>query len=131
MQHVGDWLATNGEAIYGTRPWKVFGEGPHMARATIRSRNQFDTRDIRFTRSKKGDVIYAIVLGWPQDGFLVRSLGTSAETNPGKIARVQLLGTGEQLSWKQAPDGLRVDSVAYRPPNDYAVALRVELAGQG
>lgn len=102
-----------------------------MARAAIRSRNQFDARDIRFTRSKRGDVVYAIVLGWPQDGFLVRSLGTAAQTNPGRIERVQILGTDERLSWKQAPEGLRVDSVAYRPPNDFAVALKVELAGPG
>ena len=131
LEALTGWIKTNGEAIYSTRPWKVFGEGPHMARAAIRSRNQFDARDIRFTRSKRGDVVYAIVLGWPQDGFLVRSLGTAAQTKPGKVAHVQILGTDERLSWKQAPDGLRVDPVTYRPPNDYAVALKVELAGPG
>jgi hypothetical protein len=59
----------------------------------------------------------------------VRALGLAASTQPGKIARVELLGTGAKLNWKQLPEGLRVElPKQYRPAADYAAALKVTLA---
>ena len=126
------WMEVNGEAIYETRPWKISGEGPNMVKAGSfqgESVNQLGERDIRFTRNKRGSVIYAIVLGWPTEPLVVQSLGLSAATSPGKIARVELLGTDARPDWNQQADALRVQLPgSYRPPVDYAAALKVSLA---
>ena len=62
------WMKLNGEGIYATRPWKVFGEGTHLAPIQQNGFTKLaplDATDIRFTQSKKGDVVYAFVMGWP------------------------------------------------------------------
>jgi alpha-L-fucosidase len=129
LDRITDWMQTNGEAIYETRPWKVFGEGPDSIDTgrfkgdSIRALNE---RDIRFTRSKDGKTVYAIALGWPAGEFVVQSLGTGNATQPGKVERVELLGTGEKPRWKQAADGLRVElPKAYKPAVDFAAALKI------
>ena len=131
LEKLGQWFSVNGEAIYSTRPWKVYGEGPNMIKAgsfqgnSIRS---MGVKDIRFTRNKANTVVYALVLGWPQDAFMIQSLGTASAAKPGKVAKVQLLGTQEKLQWKQSATGLRVELPKYRPAVDYAVALKVLMA---
>ena len=90
---------------------------------------KMDAEDIRFTRNKANNVVYAMLLGWPTGPSMVRALGLSAPTQPGKIAKVELLGTGARVNWKQIPDGLRVElPTQYRPAVDYAAALKVTLA---
>ncbi len=139
LDKITDWMRTNGDAIYSTRPWKVFGEGPNMINkeSTIGGGGNdsgvnvgaLGAADIRFTRNKTNTLVYAITLGWPKVAFWVRSFGTAAETNPGKIEHVELLGTGEKLEWKQTPMGLRVELPKhYHPTTDYAAALRISLA---
>ena len=59
---------------------------------------KMDAEDIRFTRNKANSVIYAMLLGWPKGPAVVRALGLSAPTQPGKIARVELLGTGARVN---------------------------------
>lgn len=91
--------------------------------------NKLGEKDIRFTRNKANSIIYALVLGWPQDPIVVASLGSSAATNPGKVAKVDLLGSGARLDWRQQTDGLRVVLPGtYRPAVDYAAALKVTLS---
>jgi alpha-L-fucosidase len=125
------WLQPNGEAIYDTRPWKVFGEGP--GKLDTRefkgdSIKNLGVRDIRFTRNKANTVIYALVLGWPAGEFVVESLGTANSVRAGKIKEVRLLGTDKKLRWNQAADGLRVELPnEYHPKADYAAALKVFL----
>ena len=125
------WMQVNGEAIYETRPWKVYGEGPNAVKAGSfqgNSISKLGEKDVRFTRNKASNVVYAIVLGWPAEPIVVQSLGLSASTQPGRIAQVELIGTGERLNWKQTGDGLRVDLPRqYRPAVDYAAALKVTL----
>ncbi|MFH5800841.1 alpha-L-fucosidase [Haladaptatus sp. CMAA 1911] len=65
---VGGWLETNGDAVYETRPWKVFGEGPtrldsggHFVGSV-----EYTQKDVRYTQSKNGETLYATVLGWPE-----------------------------------------------------------------
>ncbi len=88
------WFRTNGEAIYGTRPWRVFGEGPtqpplgHMAEGEAKP---FVAEDVRFTA--KGGVLYAILLDWPTGQLSIRLLGQVC-LNGGRIERVSLLGGG-------------------------------------
>lgn len=91
--------------------------------------NKLGEKDVRFTRNKANNVIYAIVLGWPTEPILVRSLGLTAGTSPGKITRVELLGTGASIDWKQQPDGLHVDLLQnFRPKTEYAAALKLSLS---
>jgi alpha-L-fucosidase len=93
-----------------------------------KSVSRLGAQDIRFTRSKDNKTIYAIALGWPAEALVIKSLGTGAVTNPGKIEHVQLIGTDEKLSWKQLPEGLRVEMPKqHAPANDYAAAFRVLL----
>jgi alpha-L-fucosidase len=131
LDRITDWMSVNGEAIYETRPWKVFGEGPDAIDTgqfkgdSIRALGELD---IRFTRSKDNKVVYAIALGWPAAEFVVQSLGTANATQPGKIEHVQLLGTEEKLRWRQAADGLHVGlPKTYKPTVDFAAALKVSL----
>ncbi|MGD0712541.1 MAG: alpha-L-fucosidase C-terminal domain-containing protein [Bacteroidales bacterium] len=125
-------MQVNGEAIYETRPWKIYGEGPHSVKSGSfqgNSVSKLGSKDIRFTRNKANNVIYVLVLGWPTEPIVVQSLGSSAPTQPGKVARVELLGTGDRVNWRQHADGLRVElPKQYQPSVNYAAALKVTLA---
>ena len=131
LDGITGWMQTNSEAIYSTRPWKVYGEGPDMVKAGSfegTSVSKLGEKDIRFTRNKAGNVVYALVLGWPSGEIAVQSLGMNSSIQPGKIRNVQLLGTDEKLQWKQAPEALRVElPKQYRPTSDFAAVLKVSL----
>jgi len=132
LDGIAAWMQTNGEAIYDTRPWKTFGEGPHAINAGSFQGNSISAlgaEDVRFTRNKAGTVIYAFFLGWPKAPAIVKALGASAPTNPGKIGNVQLIGTDQRVKWQQRAEGLRVELPdSYRPAVDYAAALKIALA---
>jgi alpha-L-fucosidase len=131
LDRVTDWMTVNGEAIYATRPWKICGEGPNAIKAGSfqgDSIAKLGEKDIRFTRSKDGKTLYAIALGWPAGEFTIAALGTASEQKPGKVERVELIGTNEKVRWHQAADGLRVTLPAnYKPAVDFAAALKVSL----
>jgi len=126
LLEIGRWLETNGEAIYGTRPWIVYGEGPTPVVAgsfNDTKRAAFTGEDIRFTA--KGRALYAIALAWPKTGALrIRSLARGAETAPTGISEVTLLGTKEPLTWRWQKDGLVID-LPPTPPGEHAFAFRV------
>lgn len=102
LREIGRWLAVNGEAIYGTRPWRVFGEGPTDIPAGQFSDNDvtFTGRDIRFTT--KNNKLYAITLGEPGNALEIKSLAEE------KIRAVKLLGFESAVSWKQDELGLSI-----------------------
>jgi len=131
LEHIGEWFNINGQAIYATRPWTVFGEGPHMIKAgsfqghTIR---ELDARDVRYTRAKDNTVLYAFVLGWPQQAVRLRSLGTGAANRPGKVTHVELLGSPEDLQWQQTSAGLRIEPPQHKVSPDYAIVFKVHFA---
>ncbi|HSD67651.1 MAG TPA: alpha-L-fucosidase [Vicinamibacteria bacterium] len=126
LLEIGRWLDTNGEAIYGTRPWTVFGEGPTpVVEGSFNDtkRAAFTGEDIRFTA--KGSTLYAIALAWPRDGRLVvRSLARGGEHAPPAIATVALLGRAESPRWTWDASGLAVE-LPGPPPGDHAFALRI------
>ena len=106
---IGKWLNVNGEAIYDSRPWKVFGEGPTEVTTgsfTDTKRQMFGERDIRFTT--RGDILYATVLAMPEkDEVTIQSLGSSLRLLTKPIDKVELLGAGS-LKWSQTMRGLKV-----------------------
>jgi alpha-L-fucosidase len=132
LDRITAWMRVNGEAIYATRPWKVFGEGPDTVKAAPfkgTGVSKLGVRDIRFTRNKSNTVVYAIVLGWPTEEFAVQSLGTANSIRPGTVEHVELLGTDEKLKWVQTPGELRVKLPKhYRPETDIAAAFKVSIA---
>lgn len=133
LDQIAAWMRVNGEAIYATRPWKVFGEGPDTVRSAPfkgTGVSALGVKDIRFTRNKSNTVVYALVLGWPAEEFAVRSLGSANSISPGKVAHVDLLGTDKKLKWVQTPEELRVKLPKdYRPETDFASAFKISLAG--
>jgi alpha-L-fucosidase len=126
LREIGEWLAVNGEAIYETRPWKIYGEGPtSVVEGSFNDtkRESFTSEDFRFT--SRGNSVYAVALGWPQSGeFLVRSFSTTSELFEGEIGEVTLLGSEEAISWTRDKEGLRV-KVPADPPCRNAYGLRI------
>ena len=108
LSQLADWNAVHSEAIFGTRPWLVYGESTvKVGGGSFKEDFKYDAREIRFTT--KGATLYAIALGWPGDGQLtVRSLAKAAGENVNNITSVSLLGYKGNLEWKQSTDGLVV-----------------------
>ena len=110
VEGIADWMKINSEAIYATRPWKVYGEGPAMQSAEPLKAQGFNEgkgkpfgpEDIRFTT--KGKTLYAIVLGMPvEKTILIKSI------TEGNIGKVTLLGHGEPIVSQQTAQGLKLN----------------------
>ena len=124
LLEVGAWLHVNGEAIYATRPWRMYGEGPTKVVAGLfhdTDTTHYTPEDFRFTT--KSDVLYAIGLAWPANAeAVIHSLALAAGTET--VHSVALLGSDAKLQFEQHPDGLHVH-LPGQPPAKYAYALRV------
>jgi alpha-L-fucosidase len=103
LLQIGAWLDVNGAAIYGTRPWRQFSEG-----------------NLRFTT--KGNILYAIALGWPGKEVVIPAL--AAGKVAGRIEKVNLLGHAGALAFSQGGDGLHV-TMPDEKPCDYAFSLEI------
>jgi alpha-L-fucosidase len=119
---IAAWMQRNSECIYGTRPWKIFGEGPAMEAAAPLAAQGFNegkgkpftAADIRFTT--KGDALYAIALGKPANGkLLIRSLGSNSAHFKGTPGKVTLPGSQEALVTSRSEAGLLVELPAGVP----------------
>lgn len=113
LLQIGDWLHVNGDAIYGSRPFTVYGEGPTKTPINSMQKNHdiqvYTPQDIRYTTSSSGSALYATALGWPADGNLI--LHTLYAGNPylaQAVCKVRLLGTSDSIPFKQLPDGLHL-----------------------
>jgi alpha-L-fucosidase len=107
MQGIGRWMAMNGAAIYETRPWKVFGEGPTrtMEGTFSEASQQWTAKDFRFTC--KGNTVYAFQMAWPGDR---QSFITSMKLIDSlRVKEVSLIGYDGIISWSQMADGLHID----------------------
>jgi alpha-L-fucosidase len=115
VEGIAAWMDVNKEAIFGTRPWKTFGEGPASEGAALQAQGFNEGKgkpttaaDFRFTT--KGNVIYAIELGWPTNVIAIKSLGQSAKLLDKPIGKIQLLGSREKLKWSQTGDALTIEA---------------------
>jgi alpha-L-fucosidase len=132
VKEIGAWLKVNGEAIYATRPWKIYGEGPSTQVAekgqfdgqTDVSKKPFTPEDIRFTQSKDGKSVYATVLELPKDGKVtIKSLASASPHWSGEIGSVELVGGGK-LKFTRDANGLHV-SLPEKFDGKIALALKV------
>ncbi|PTQ92272.1 alpha-L-fucosidase [Mucilaginibacter yixingensis] len=130
VEDIAAWMQINSEAIYSTRPWRVFGEGPAMESAAPISAQGFNegkgkpftATDIRFTT--KGKTLYAIMLGWPTDKIaLIKKLSANA----GKVEAVSLLGYHDNPHFEQTTEGLKIRLPDYAPCKD-AFVLKIQGA---
>ena len=131
LADLASWMPDNQEAIFGTRPFVVFGEGPPDIASTGNfnegKARPYTAEDIRFTT--KGDILYAIALGWPPNGKIaIKTLARGSGSYSREIGRIELLGTRGALPFKRDENGLTV-TLPEKEPNDYAYALKITPQG--
>ena len=123
------WMTVNGESIFGTRPWKVFGEGPVAEKSIALNAQGFndgqysnmDYRDIRF--NQKGRVLYVTAMSWPENRQLVIKSLRKGNPYGRKVGSVSLLGYGK-VKARQTAEGLVVTLPA--PCNKIAPVLKIK-----
>jgi alpha-L-fucosidase len=120
LEAIATWIPKHGEAIYGTRPFSVYGEGPPDVSAgqlNERTQRSYTSEDIRFTT--KGETLYAFALGWPANGRLtIKTLAKGAAALPKPVQRVELIGVGA-VRFAQDASGLTLN-LPEKAPNPYA-----------
>jgi alpha-L-fucosidase len=124
---VGAWLDLNGEAIYETRHWERFGEGPTgnvVGHLSEQNNTAYTPQDIRYTR--KGNTLYAILLGWPGEQARLTALGSGSSVPSDRILGIEMLGHPGKLRWRQDAAGLHV-MLPEAPPCEHAQVLKLTL----
>jgi len=129
LRAIGRWMNVNSEAIYDTRPWEIYGEGPtevSEGQFTDTARTSFTEKDFRFTR--KGNILYAIALAWPGEEALITSLHSGTQLLQSEIKQISMLGAGS-LSWVQDSIGLHIKPPNQQPCDDVFV-FRIQLMAE-
>lgn len=132
LREIGAWLEINGEAIFESRVWRRFGEGPTQieeGQFTDTAERAFTAQDIRFTLS--GDFLYAIALSWPDDGKItIRSLANADASHlpvyngiPGEIS---ILGYDGEVRTKRDEEGMHVFAPGLRSDLPVVIKIRME-----
>jgi alpha-L-fucosidase len=119
LEDIAKWTPVNGEGIYGTRPWKVYGEGPSMKKQEkgrfggVRDVRPYEATDIRFT--VKDNSLFAFCMLPPVDDIKILSLGKKSPINDKKVRTVTMLGSDEKINWKQTDEALIIERPAKLP----------------
>jgi alpha-L-fucosidase len=125
LQTIGAWLEKNGEAIYGTRPWERFGEGPTRVKEGMYvadHNTDFTAQDLRFTTRNK--LLYVHVLGDPGTQVIARSIRRDTPLPCGSLTKAEMPGFSGALQWDWSADGL-VIRLPERKPSEDAVVIRL------
>ncbi len=125
LKEMAVWMDVNGEAIHGTRPWVIYGEGPtETAGGSFNEGASYTAEDVRFTT--KNASLYAIVLGIPKKQVRIRALGLDGQAAGKTIKSVELLGYSKTLKWKQDNGALTI-KVPGKMPTKYAASFKIEF----
>lgn len=130
LLQMGAWLAINGEAVYASRPFSVFGEGPTKAPPDPTAMNSdvqtYTPADIRYTTSPDGSILYAAVLGkLTEHSLVLHTLFRGNPYLPGEVCSVQLLGSGVNIPFTQQIDGLHLSISSSIHPNEIGSVFRI------
>ncbi len=127
LKAIGGWLKINGESIYDTTHWKIFGEGPTgVSSGHVAEKNdkRFTAKDLRFTA--KDGTLFVTGLAWPEDGkVVVTLLAEGSDLYPEEIASVEMLGSDAELQWTRDQTGLKVE-LPKEHPSEFAYVLTVK-----
>jgi len=115
LLNLGEWLSINGEAIYSSRPWRVYGEGltKSLSGQFIEDKEpSYTQQDIRFTAKDVypyGEILYAITMSMPKEGdeIVIMSLGGYLRLGR-EIYFVEVLGSKEAVEWRVELEGLKI-----------------------
>jgi alpha-L-fucosidase len=133
LDGIGRWVEINAGGIYGSRPWKTYGEGPSTSQDQEKGRfgglkdvptKPFTAEDFRFTASQDGRTLFAYCFAVPEKEFRIVSLGKDSKLNDQEIESVGILGSQEKIVWNQQTDALVVAKPS-RIPNKEAVGIRI------
>jgi alpha-L-fucosidase len=134
LEGIATWMNGNGECIFGTRPWKIFGEGPASVGSELSAQGfnegkvkPFTAGDVRYTASKDGKTLYAIVCGLPAGPVALKSLGKTAALLDRPVAQIEQLGATGSLVWNLGADALTVTPAAAKPASSAAVVFKITL----
>jgi Alpha-L-fucosidase len=120
LNEIAAWTSENGEAVYGTRPWKTYGEGPSTSKQQAKGQfggvkdvRPYESTDFRFTT--KGETLYAFCMSKPLGNIKIEALGIDTKWNSRPIESIELLGCKEKLSWKQSAKELLITELKNAP----------------
>ena len=129
---MGDWLQKYGEAIYETRPWYTFGEGPtkepegHFKNYNQFQKIKYSEKDIRYTTNT--GVVYALILGCPRENqqILLESFGKDVVPEEINVINVSILGSEKTVSFELKSEGLIITTPDTKA-DDMAVVFKIEI----